>query len=176
MAFVHRDKLSQYQKITSIGELKSWVACQGEDWKDADLLEHNLLTVNRISEFDLMIKALLKGRCDYFPRGIHEGYVEFEQLKNDYPQLALADEVILHYPFPAHIYVAQSELQLYEDLLKGFETISKSGEFMSLLRYHFYTRHIFPIEKWKHSHIIELQNPDFDSSRYPEWVQWLPLH
>ncbi|XOV78853.1 MAG: hypothetical protein ACFHVJ_18305 [Aestuariibacter sp.] len=175
VSFVHKDKLQQFNNLNSLEALKQWVACLGKDWKDADIFEFNDLTVNRLSEYELMLKALQVGRCDYFPRAIHEGFIEAENIRDAYPDIRLATEIIIHYPFASHIYIHADDEKLYNDVLQGLKKMTLSGELQAFLQQHFYAQHVFPLSQWQDHHIIELDNPHFSKESYEDWGYWIDL-
>lgn len=79
----------------SESELKLLVAGQGNDWPDADILEHNGYTVMR-GPSHALLNMLEKGRLDYFPRALHEPWIEIEHREN----FLVEEQILLRYPAP----------------------------------------------------------------------------
>ena len=76
MMLIRPEDEAEFNLIDSPQELKSRIACQGEHWPDSDIMETSGYQILRLDSLDAMFDALAQGRCDYFPRGITEGYAE----------------------------------------------------------------------------------------------------
>ncbi|WP_286233886.1 hypothetical protein [Thalassotalea sediminis] len=139
-------------------QIKNMVACQGAVWGDSDILEDNGFSVMRISRFDLMFKMLARGRCDYFPRAIFEGYEEVKAARVKYPELIVLDDVLLHYRFPLYFFVANKNTTLAEQLTLGLNKAIEDGSFRTFIREHPLTKHVFPLYKWQSKRVITLEN------------------
>lgn len=176
LLLIHERNGEKFRSINSVEELKGYVACQGENWPDSTILEHNQLLVERVSQYDSMLKMLNAGRCDYFPRGIHEAPIEIAKIKADYPKILMQGNILLHYDYPAHIYVHQENTELKNDLAAAFGQATKNGSFLALIKSHPFTSHVFPLAKWNNHRKLKLKNPLFERRSNPgNKILWLDL-
>ncbi len=143
-------------------DLQQWrqlSACQGEHWSDSDILELNRFRVKRVSQYDLMLKMLMRGKCDYFPRALHEVYFEYENAHDRYPGLAIMDDVIFYYPYAAYIFVGRTDQELADYLHQGFRSLIDSGKFATFMEQHALTKALLPMSKWQGKKLYKLHNP-----------------
>jgi hypothetical protein len=176
MLFVHKNSLPTFSNISNDHELKKKIACQGLHWPDSDILEANQYAVIRVVRFEAMFEMLMLGRCDYFPRGIHEIVPEFRQFSQQYPDLAMVENLILSYPAPVYYFVGLHNEKLAQRIALGLKRIKQSGVYEQMLQHNPLTQHLFPLNKWRNATIFSLVNPDFPNLKInlaPE--QWLDV-
>ncbi len=158
VALIRKDELEQFKKIKTPAQLKSLIACQGAHWPDSDILEENGYLVSRVVHYDAMFKMLARKRCDYFPRGIFEAYVEQQSMQKQFPTLVVMDNFILHYKFPIYFFVRHGNEKLAQRLRQGLLMAQQDGSWLRLLKHHRVTKHLFPLSQWKNRHFFELTN------------------
>lgn len=139
-------------------QLKQLRMCQGETWGDSDIFEENGFNVVRVILWEQMINMLAKGRCDMFPRAIHEAYFEVNNERGRLPNIEVMDDIIFHYDFPAYIFVRKEDEQLAQDIRIGFMQVIESDEYRTLLKHNALTKHIFPLSKWNQKTAYQLKN------------------
>jgi hypothetical protein len=161
MLFVHKSSLPFFSNITNANVLRKKIACQGLHWPDSDILEANNYAVTRVVRFEAMFEMLMLGRCDYFPRGIHEIVPEFNEFSLQYPDLAVVQNLMLSYPAPVYYFVGQHNKNLAERLKLGLERLKLNGYFDKMLMKNPLTQHVFPLSQWRDATIFSLDNPDF---------------
>ena len=161
MLFVHKKSLPYFSTITNANQLRKKIACQGLHWPDSDILEANNFAVTRVVKFEAMFEMLMLGRCDYFPRGIHEIVPEFNEFSQQYENLAVVQNIMLSYPAPVYYFVGLHNKQLAERLKLGLERLKLNGSFDQMLRENPLTQHVFPLSKWRDVTTFFLKNPDF---------------
>jgi len=178
VSIIHKDNLEKFnQLVTTPDLLKKFTACQGQHWPDSDILEENGFKVARIARFDLMFKMLNVKRCDYFPRAIFEGYSELATAREQYPDLMMFDEVILHYPFPLYFFIHKNNQALADQIEFGLQQAIMDGSLMAMMKSHTLSKDLFPLSKWKKRVYLHLMNNDLptqtplDNGKY-----WLKLY
>lgn len=77
IAIIRQDEHHIFTPSMTLSELKAMSAGQGYDWPDSDILRANGFDVIEGSAFSLLL-MLEKKRFDYFPRAIHEPWIEIE--------------------------------------------------------------------------------------------------
>ena len=160
MMLIRPEDRELFSNISSADELKKYRACQATHWPDADLLEQAGYKVVRTPEFADLFWLLLDKKCDYFPRGIAEGYAELEKHNKDYAdkKLAAFDDIIIHYPIPIFFYTSHKNFELAARIEKGLKRLIINGEFLKLMESHPVTASLFPLSKWKAKRYFKVPN------------------
>lgn len=112
-------------------------------------------------KFEAMFEMLMLGRCDYFPRGIHEIAPEFNEFSQQYPDLAVVKDLILSYPAPVYYFVGSHNKKLAERLELGLERLKLNGAFGQMLKQNPLTKDVLSSKKGPDVSIFSLMNPDF---------------
>lgn len=176
MLFVNRGRLAEFGKITQVSELQSLVGCQGIHWPDSDILEANGFKIARVVVFESMFEMVEKGRCDYFPRGIHEIFPELLRFKEKHPNLAIVPNLIISYPAPVYYFLGQHNQALAQRLEVGLGRLKENGQFDQVVQKSPLTEHVFPLSKWQGVTEFELTNPilpELDPSlSTQDWLQF----
>ncbi len=171
---IARNRVSEFAKITTVAQLQKMVACQGSQWPDSDILEHNGFLVERVISFSLMYSMLAQQRCDYFPRGINEAYAEVNIQGHE--ELMVYDKLILRYPLPMYFFVNKQNKPLAKRLTQGLSQLLANGKLADFLMHHPTTSAIFPLSRYQASQIFILDNPtlpeDFNNREHHDWIEF----
>lgn len=162
IALIREQDVERFSKIEEVDGLRTFRACQGAAWLDADILEFNGIDVARVSNNESMAKMLAQGRCDMFPRGIHEVAGELITYQKTFPSITLSKSLVMQYDFASYLYVRKADVLLAERLEAVFRRFIQSGQHRELMEKHDYTRHIFPISQWQNARFIYLNSPEPD--------------
>ncbi|MFC3149406.1 hypothetical protein ACFOEK_00010 [Litoribrevibacter euphylliae] len=157
---IKRGDKALFDDVTEL-TLKQLRACQGSQWPDSDILEHNGYRVIRAPKFKMMYDMLEAGRCHYFPRGLNEVYGEvasFEATGSD-NDLIVYEGIVLKYAFPMLFFTNRENEVLAKQLERGLRELVNSGEMMALLKAHPVTRDAFPLSRFSNSRVYQLENP-----------------
>lgn len=130
LLLVRRNELAQWRRVNSLADLRDRLAGQGHDWPDTTILRANGLQVGTSSVYEALFRMLAAGRVDYFPRSILE--IDAELAGGRHPQLAIAPELMLHYPAAAYLFVSPSRPELAAALKAGLEAAVVDGSFQRL--------------------------------------------
>lgn len=176
IALVRKTKLDWFNQLT-VAEIKQLDACQGEFWTDSDILEANGFHVKRAKSYDALPRMLIQGRCDYFPRGLHEAPTELKNLGHQYPELTIAYKRILKYHLAAFMFLNQGQDALAQRLESAFKHAIEDGSVHTLRSQSALFKPIFPLQKWHNSQFIELDNPFFSTGERQEIpsLYWLNI-
>lgn len=172
---VHKKRLAEFEQIKSVKELGQFKACQGAQWPDADILRDADLPVVTSTGYEQLFKQVAAGRCDYFPRGFHEIKIEMAKRAVAYPELAIADSLILHYPYGIYFFVKKDNKQLADWIERGLQQLIDDGELIRHMQTHQHTSRAFPLATARHRHLISIPNEEFpagqDTSNERYWFQ-----
>lgn len=163
MGVIRRDSVPTFSKIKTLKALTSLVACQGMHWPDSDILEAGGISVTRNAIYEGMFKQVSSGRCDYFPRGVHEGVAEVNARKEKYPNLIFYNELIIHYPFPMYFFVTPGKTKLAAHIENGLIAAIGDRSFDDYIRQHPTTAHLFPLTQWINATTFLLKNPQLSN-------------
>lgn len=150
-----------FAKVVHKSSLQKRIACQGRHWPDTQILENAGFRVLKTGEFSTNFELLNMARCDYFPRGIHEGLGEINHyIRLHGANLALFEEVLLVYPFNMYFFVKKDNVALAELLEFGMNKALSEGLLQSLVENHPVTQHLFPLSRWQNKQYFRLDNPN----------------
>jgi len=132
LLLVRRKELDQWRDVRRLDDLRKRLAGQGHDWPDTTILRANGLQVGTSSVYEALFRMLAAGRVDYFPRSILE--IDAEMADDRYPDLAIAPNLMLHYPAAAYLFVSPRRPELAAELKTGLEAAVADGSFQRLHR------------------------------------------
>ncbi len=154
---IRTEDIDFFEGVTILEDLRRFKAIQGSHWPDSDILESVGLKIFRVPKFEVMYPMLINKRVDYFPRGVNEVYAEVETYGNDL--LTDYDKVIIAYKFPMYFFTNKNNKELAKRIEIGLIKAIDDGSFIEFLKTHPATRNIFPLERFKDSNIIYIDNP-----------------
>lgn len=135
IAFVRPGDVDRWRDLRGLAGLRRYVAGQGRDWPDTDILRANGLPVEGASRFEVLFDMLRLGRIDYFPRAVFE--IDDEAASPFARQLAVEPHVLLRYPAASYLFVRSDRPQLAADLQRGMEAAVADGSLARLFQQQF---------------------------------------
>ena len=123
-------KTNLFSATKSVKDIKDYVAGQGHDWPDFQILSANNFKVLGTSAYDSIIELLRKKRIDYFPRAINEAPVEVEAL--DDPDIVVEPNFLFYYPSYIFFFVSKSKPELAQRIEEGLLIAKRDGSFQRL--------------------------------------------
>lgn len=144
-----------FAQIETLDDLKKLSAGQGFHWTDTQILLGSEIRVERSYEYDNLLKMLVAGRFDYFPRSIMEIWDEVARHRE--MDILVDTHVVIHYPTAFYFFVKKDNQELAGILQRGLEIAIKDGSFNKLF-FEYHKSQILQahIENRK---IIALKNP-----------------
>lgn len=124
---IRRNEQQKFSKITNLRELTKLKAGQGTFWEDTQILRSNNIPIVTTNKYQNLFPMLAGGRFDFFPRALHEPWVELK----DYPELDLVVEenILLVYPFAMYFFVSPDNKNLAKQIEVGFDRAIDDGSF-----------------------------------------------
>lgn len=135
IAFVRRGDVDRWQHLRSLDELRRYVAGQGHDWPDTEILRANGLSVNGISRYETLFDLLRIGRIDYVPRAVFE--LDDEAANAAARDLVIEPHLMLRYPAASYFFVRADRPQLAAELQRGLDAAIADGSFGRLFQERF---------------------------------------
>lgn len=127
-------------------------------WQDVKVWRANGFKVVEGNNYNGLFDMTVKRRFDFFSRGIVEIINEYEQRKDQMPDLHIEETISVFYPWPFYFYFTKSEqgkklaarveeglLSLFEDK-EAFDPIFLKYNGEALKRHNLKSRKIFRIE------------------------------
>lgn len=169
-----RERTADFDRISTLQDLRQLTACQGSQWPDSDILEANGLPVLRIIQFRLMYDMLKAGRCDYFPRGLNEVYAEVSSFPDD--TFVAYDRLVLAYRYPMYFFTSRDNTALADRLERGLTDMAHSGALWRFMENHPVTHSVFPLDRFRSSALFLLTNPMLPpQTPVRDAALWLPF-
>ncbi|KKA43896.1 diguanylate cyclase [Salinivibrio sp. KP-1] len=171
---IRNEDKERFSSIKTMNELKSFTAGQGRFWGDTKVLKSAGIPVISTIKYENLFYMLEGGRFDYFPRAIHEPWVEVDSR----PELDLAidNNVLIIYPFPLYFFVNKSNQDLHDDIYSGLEIAIKDGSFDKLFFNHPMIKDALEKSRLKDRVIFRLDNPHLhDKTPFDRKEFWLDI-
>lgn len=151
---IRKENIDLYSKRMSLKRLKTMLAGQGYDWPDSEILRYNDFNVSTGSANHLLL-MLKRKRFDYFPRALHEPWIELQAEES----LMVEPYLLLKYPAPMYFFVNKNNDRLKKRLTYGLNKLLDSGEFSAFFASHPVTATIIDKANLQQRTIFELTNP-----------------
>ncbi|MCW8833630.1 MAG: hypothetical protein OQK09_13910 [Colwellia sp.] len=151
---IRKSDQARFAKDLTLASLKKINLGQGHNWPDTDILIANGFNVTKANDIYLL-EMLKKSRFDYFPRGLHEPWLEI----NNQPELVVETNLMLRYPAPIFFFVNKQNKRLQKRLTLGLAKLLDSGEFEHFFLTHPITTGILTKTQVSTRTIFELKNP-----------------
>ena len=146
-----------FKNINTLNDLKQLKAGQGRFWGDSAVLKSAQIPLVTTTKFNNLFSMLEGGRFDYFPRAVHEPWVEV----NRFPELNLVidENVMLIYPFAMYFYVKKDNQSLHDLIYNGFNTAIEDGSFDDLFFSNPMIQDVLTKANLKQRTILRIDNP-----------------
>ncbi|MCP4372672.1 MAG: hypothetical protein GY797_31870 [Deltaproteobacteria bacterium] len=131
---INKSDQHKFKAVKNEGDLKKLWAGQGNHWPDYKILEANGYKITGTPVYLNLFDMLEKKRFDYFPRGLHEPWLELKRHPNK--DFTIEKNLCINYPAPGYIFVSPKYKKLAERLKKGFLMAINDGSFD-----HFFNNH-----------------------------------
>lgn len=126
-----------FSNIQTVEQLKQLTVGQGHIWNDVIVFKENDFSIVTGPNYEGLFRMLLKGRFDYFSRGVNEAPSEYESRKEMHPNLAIEDSILLYYPWPKYFFTSKKNIKLAQRIEQGLNMMIEDGSFDALfLKYH----------------------------------------
>jgi hypothetical protein len=127
LPLVREDRSEMFSEVRELQDLRRFVAGQGHDWPDTDILRGNGIEVVGVPLYESLFRMLSLGRFDYFPRSIVEIWAEEEQHRKD--GIVIDQHLLIRYPTAFYYFVNKKDVVLADTLRNGLERALADGSF-----------------------------------------------
>lgn len=129
---INKGDKEKFAAIKTLVELRKLRVGQGQDWNDVKVFQSNGFNVTTGSSYEGLFDMLVKGRFDYFSRGISEAPAEYESRKDRLPDLFVEEKLLLYYPWPKYFFVSKNNATLADRVERGLNIMIEDGSFDAL--------------------------------------------
>ena len=137
IAFIRAEDQEKFNRITQLDELKNLSLGVGHAWSTRQVFEAQKFKFEAAADFEGLYKMLAASYFDYFPRALSEIFVEYEDRKLNYPNIAIEKSFMLYFPLPKYFFVSPQSPRLAQRIEEGFNAMIKDGSFNKIfLQYH----------------------------------------
>lgn len=155
-AFIIKPSMQKaFARVRSVKDLRKFIAAQGHDWADLEILRANDLPVEPSANWEGMFTMVKLDRVQYFPRSIVE-ILDESRLPAAHG-LTIEDTLILKYPAAYYFFVKPGNTELARILEKGLQAAVADKSFDELFA-RFFGDRILPLNLEKRR-ILSVPNP-----------------
>ncbi len=154
---IRKNDQPSFTSVTSLGQLQALTMGQGCAWQDGAILKSAGLTVECSSKKEGLFYMLEGDRFDAFPRGATEAWIEVAANKN--LDLAVEDNLIIHYPLPTYYFVSKKMPALAADIERGLISALNDGSFDKFFYKNDRVQTFLAQAQLDQRRVIELENP-----------------
>ena len=133
--FIRAEDQAKFLKVKTKAQLAQFVAGQGHDWPDTQVLKDNGLKVRGLPSWRGLFEMLSHHRIDYFPRSIIE--VERELRLFESLGLYVETSLVIRYPAAYYFFVNSDNKRLANAIEIGLKQAITDGDFDLLFNRHF---------------------------------------
>ena len=127
---IRKEDRAKFEAIRTRADLDQFFAGQGTFWGDTQVLKNAKLPTVTTIKYENHFPMLEGGRFDYFPRAVHEPWVEV--INHADLNLAVDSNVMLIYPYAMWFFVNKDNQALHDKIYKGFEMAIEDGSYDKL--------------------------------------------
>ena len=160
---IRQEMQAQLNQVRTLKDLKQFTIGQSPAWTDVKILEGNGFRLALFNNYEGLFRMLAAGRFDLFSRGVNEIQSEWAAHRQELPNLAIEQNLIVHYPMPRYFFVPRTaEGQRMAVRIKdGLLRLRKSGEFER--RYQAYKKLVLADIKLSGRKVFHLENSQLSS-------------
>lgn len=137
IALIHRDNQTRLAAVKDVAELKRLGMGVGTAWSSRKVFEAEGFRTVTGESFNALLQMLMAGRSDYFLRGLNEAFPEYAARKNEFPALAIEQQLLLVLPLPTYIFVSPKAPRLARRIEEGMESMLRDGTLQKLVLQHY---------------------------------------
>ncbi|GAA5176126.1 transporter substrate-binding domain-containing protein [Niveibacterium umoris] len=128
---IRKDTQPALNKVKTLDELTRFSIGQGAGWWDIQVLTNAGFRVDTGATYEGLFGMLAGGRFDLFSRGVMEVGEELNRFGPAYPNLAIEQNLMLHYPLTRYFFVSRTPAgkALANRINEGLERMLKDGSF-----------------------------------------------
>lgn len=121
----------EFEKVSTLEELRRYTIIQGSGWSDIEILKSAGLNVIDIPKYESLFIEIIKNRADLLSRGINEILDEMTSHQN-LKLLDYNDNVVLYYPLPRFFFSSKGNEEALDRVRRGLLIAYEDGSLVDL--------------------------------------------
>lgn len=134
---INKNRAKEFKEIKTLKQLQKYSIGQGKGWGDVPILRYNGFKVLESSYYDGLFHMLINDRFDLFSRGITEAPREYQQLKEEIPDLYIEESLCIQYPMVEYFFFNRSDTRLAQRVQRGLELLIDNGTYNIIFESYF---------------------------------------
>jgi ABC-type amino acid transport substrate-binding protein len=128
---IRNDSQSRFSSIQTLDDLRQFSVGSFITWTDTKILRDAGFKVITGDSYEGLFKMLVAQRFDFFSRSVDEAYREYDERKEQFPDLKVEEAVLLYFPTTRYFFVQRSTAgeELAKRIENGLNQLIKDGTF-----------------------------------------------
>lgn len=129
------DKL-RFATVHGLDDLRKLSVGSFTTWVDTKILRDSGFNVVTGASYEGLFKMLVASRFDFFSRSVDEAYREYDERKNQLPDMNVEDSLLLYFPTTRYFFVQKSPSgeKLAKRIEQGLNQMIRDGSFDAQFR------------------------------------------
>lgn len=125
-----------FSTVGTLDELRRLRVGSLTTWTDTKILQDGGFNVVPGNNYEGLFRMLVADRFDFFSRSVDEAYREYDERKDQLPDMAVEDTILLYFPTTRYFFVqrSQSGEKLARRVEQGLNQMIKDGSLDALFR------------------------------------------
>lgn len=159
---IHKDSTQKFSRVKNLSNLKNLKAGQGIAWLDYKIFKKYGFNITHGSDYEALFLMLYYKRFDYFPRGVNEIFIEYNNRRKKFPGLKIEKDLCLYYPLPRYFYTIKDNKKLAKRVSSGLKIMINDNTFDKIFNKHY--RESLKKANLKNRKIFRIKNPFLPAS------------
>ena len=142
--------------MATFADVKKLTIGQGIGWGDVSVYQAAGMKVTTAPYEDLF-RMVTNDRFDLFPRGVSEAFRERDARRDQVPNLAVEQAILLYYPWPYYFFCNRKDTALAARIERGLKRMRADGSFNRI--FWKYNRAAIEQARMSERRVIQIPNP-----------------
>ena len=156
VALIDQRRQKEFDSVTTFADVKKLTIGQGIGWGDVAVYQAAGMKVTTAPYEDLF-RMVTNDRFDLFPRGVSEAFRERDARRDQVPNLAVEQAILLYYPWPYYFFCNRKDTALAARIERGLKRMRADGSFNRI--FWKYNRAAIEQARMSERRVIQIPNP-----------------
>lgn len=137
LLLINESNQDLFSKIKDQEGLMKFQYGGGEQWSITLNMRKLGFKIQSGNDYEGLFRMLVKGRFDFFPRGVNEIFNEYDDRKDNLPGIIIEKSLALYIPQPNYFFVSPTTPKIAKRLEEGLLSIIADGTFDKMFKEYF---------------------------------------
>ncbi len=156
VALIDQRRQKEFDRVATFADVKKLTIGQGIGWGDVSVYRAAGMKVTTAPYEDLF-RMVTNDRFDLFPRGVSEAFRERDARRDQVPNLAVEQAILLYYPWPYYFFCNRKDTALAARIERGLKRMRADGSFNRI--FWKYNRAAIEQARMSERRVIQIPNP-----------------